>query len=290
MTPASSFIAPPASAADRAARHLADFAPTHFALQQLLGEVPTVEDLRLAAEWFALPAWVKGAISALDALFLFTCITALKPARSLELGVASGVSTAVLLRALHHARIPLPPGHDALLSLDLHPFCYFDRTRPVGSAADEMLPHLSRRVITGTTSLDVLRLVGASSLGFAFIDADHRHPWPCLDALAILPAMKPGAWLVLHDIDLPAAAMRYEAAHNTKVTWHEHGAQHLFNAWPLERFAGLGPCSNIGLVRCPQNEAEAHALRNSLQSAISTHPWETTPPASTVATVLGALP
>jgi len=227
-----------------------------------------------------MPSWAGGAIGVLDACFLYDLIAALRPTHLIEIGTASGGSTATMLRALHDHDIPLTDAQGPTLrSFDLHPFCFSARTKPVGAAIHELVLHLAHGVsfTTGATSLDAGRTLAGFNAQLAFIDAEHRHPWPTIDLLALLPAMAPGAWVVLHDIDLPAAASRYEAAHSTRVDWHHAGAQWLYEAWPFEKLAGLGKASNIGAIALPDQPLTRAQWRSELAEVLA-RPFEVTPP------------
>ena len=62
------------------------------------------------------------------------------------------------------------------------------------------------------------------------------------------PLVRPGSWILLHDIDHPAVAARLG---------HEGGragAQWLFDEWPGEKIKG----DNIGVVRVPETNAPLH--------------------------------
>ncbi|TVS06805.1 MAG: class I SAM-dependent methyltransferase [Phycisphaerales bacterium] len=256
------------------------YLPESDRFRERFGLKPDHEALIELGAWYQPPAWAAGAVGVIDACFLFDAVACLRPAKILELGVASGGSTSVLLRAMHHAGLALIDDDErpAVRSFDLHPMCYSDRSKPVGSAVFEMAPDLAHgvEVRSGVTSLDLNPTLAGENFPLAFIDANHQHPWPTLDILALLPALAPGAWVVLHDIDLPAAAERYERTHNTKVHWHDHGAKHLFDAWPFEKIRGDAEADNIGLVRLPDPAPTLAELRLALAPSIN-KPWETDP-------------
>lgn len=271
---------PDADLADRRAAMLGDNMATHEAIRARFDRGAAPADLDRLARSYAMPKWAGGAIGVLDACFLYDLIAALRPARLIEIGTASGGSTATILRALAEHDIPMTTADGpALRSFDLHPYCFSDRTKPVGAAIHDLVPHLAHGVsfTTGTTSLDAGSTLAGWNAQLAFIDAEHRHPWPTIDLLALLPAMAPGAWVVLHDIDLPAAATRYEAAHNTRVHWHHAGAQWLYEAWPFEKFAGAGNARNIGALALPDRPLTRAQWHMALAEVLA-RPFEVTPP------------
>lgn len=272
------------SGVGRRLRALREEEPAQAHVRDRLGLGPSDDAvLRRVAERYETPAWAVGCVSVHDALFLYNMVRALRPRRVLEIGVASGGSTAILLTAL--ADVGVPPtdewGEPTLQSYDLHPWCYFDRSRPVGSAVHEMAPELAPgvRVRTRETAADAGRRWVREPVSLAFIDADHRHPWVTADLLGLMPALAPGAWVVLHDIRLAESARRVEARQGKAVDWrNQHGAEWLYERWPGEKVRGgaagegLGG-TNIGAIRVPKNRAiGSEDLRGLIDL-----PWEADP-------------
>ncbi|HUI64055.1 MAG TPA: glycosyltransferase, partial [Bacteroidota bacterium] len=250
------------------------YGATHGMIAKEFGVDVGAESLAHAFESYRPPDWVKGAISSYDALFLYEMIRCVRPERVVEIGTASGVSTAVILRALADCWGEAFPweGKPRLFSFDISPYCYFDPGRKVGSAAFEMEPDLTSglRLLHGKTAIDAERAFRREPLDLVFIDADHRHPFPTLDMYTILPALAPGGWILLHDVNLPAFADEYEARTGEKVEWHHHGAKNLFEQWPYRKLAGLGGASNIGAIQVPHKDRVGVDLVRSILSL----PWE----------------
>lgn len=189
------------------------------------------------------PAWATGYISGGDTEFLLELVTGVRPESVLELGVASGASSAALLFALDH----LPPTANgrSLLSCDVRPSCYFDNTRGTGSAVDEMYPgHQTRWTLnTDTDARRLSQSIAPATFDLLFIDANHSHPWPLLDLLHLVHVAKPGAWVALHDIQLPILNPSYQV----------YGPMWLFDAWPFDKEHGLDGSRNIGAVQLPDD-------------------------------------
>ena len=208
------------------------------------------------------PAWVRGATPIGDGMFLRAMVATHQPSHLLELGVASGVSSAWLLDALD--ALPEVPGGRVLRSCDVNAACYFDQTRATGEAVKTMYPQPRARWILDTDT-DARRLsqsLPPQSVDLTFIDANHYHPWPLLDLLHVSVLAKRGSWVILHDINLPEVAPQFAA-------W---GARHLFEAWPFERVTG-GLQRNIGAVRLPDDLTRLLPLA----SALLELPWEHAP-------------
>lgn len=206
------------------------------------------------ATFYRPPSWVTGNVSIDEGLFLNMLVRELQPREVIEIGVASGCSSAALLQAL----ATCGPDH-RLHSFDLKESCYFAPERPVGSAVDEMFP--AGRAIwnlhLGKTALDAGRMLKGRNIAMAFIDAAHSHPWPALDLLALLPALASGAWVALHDVFLARLGMK-----------PVFGPEYLFRLWPGEKRSCSGK-GNIAAIRLPRAKERAHAWVLSILS----EPW-----------------
>ena len=234
--------------------------------------------IRRVAELFAVPAWVRPGISLGDALFLYDLVRAVRPARAVELGVAAGCSSALFLGALADIHGLNGPNAPLLVSADIHSECHFDRTRPVGRATAEMVPHLTHlwRLHTGATAADLPHLLSryrSRQLHLAFIDADHRHPAPIADIAALLPCLAPGAWITLNGIAQPdsAARMRTEGGST--------GPRLLFEHWPFEKLCaarhGDRPTSShTGAIRLPADAMTQAEFIAAVAPALAA-PWQT---------------
>jgi predicted O-methyltransferase YrrM len=194
------------------------------------------------------PSWATGYISRGDARFLYEMIEDLRPAKILEIGVASGVSTVLLLETLEALTL------DAhLYSFDIEDRYYARKDLRLGEhiferfgEAPEQLS-LNPRVSSMELTPRLLE-IAREPVDFTFIDAEHSHPWPCLDLLAILKAVKPGSWVALHDINLPNLAPEFQC----------YGPLRLFGSWPGERrvFVDGAEKANIGAIKLFDTVAE----------------------------------
>lgn len=198
---------------------------------------------------YARPNWTQGHISTTDAAFLWDCVEACSPDRIVEIGTASGMST--LAFALAVDCFGLASDRPVVHGFDLTERCYFDPTHRVGDAVRELAPKLLHTVAlnTGVTSRDAAKCFDARSVDLVMIDADHRHPGAALDLLVMLPVLKHGSLVVLHDIDLDQIRLR--AGEDTSI---EDGPKRLFDAWPYEKTSDkTGSHPNIGVLRLPND-------------------------------------
>lgn len=196
---------------------------------------------KLEAFYNRRPDWLSGCISGEDATLFADFIDEGVKGPMIEIGVASGWSSAVLLHLFNNN----PPCDGTwLYSYDVIDYCYFDKNRPMGSAVDEMAPELKEHWdLRIGNALKACQDHAGNPVSFAFIDADHRHPYATVDLLALLPVLKPDAWVVLHDVNLPNIT--------TVKEWQVYGPKYLYDAWPWQKRLVRGAQNNIGAVQVP---------------------------------------
>ena len=202
------------------------------------------------------PAWVQGNISEYDSRFLAGLVSFANPRNVVEIGVASGWSSAVLLKALDTVE-----GDSAVTGIDLSPTYYLDSSIPTGRAVEETVPDLARnyRLLTGQLAVDVMPEVG--NVDFAFIDGHHMHPWATVDILSVLPFIGRGRWVALHDLNL------------CTVERHKHmnrGPFYLFYMWPDQKIHSTQQPTMIGAVAIEREPV--HYLPSLLEILYT--PWE----------------
>jgi cephalosporin hydroxylase len=185
-----------------------------------------------------------------DLLFLHAFVTVLAPDRVVEIGTLSGFSAAVIADAVAQHQ-GLESQSVVVDTIDLNPRCLIDPTKPVGFEIPQIVPRLTSRirVHAGKDACYVEQIARAGELELVFIDADHQHPRPTLDVLRVARFVKPGGWVVIHDIELGPLAQRMHAAGVASKHGTPSGAQWLFEAWPFGKISG----GNIGALRLPSN-------------------------------------
>jgi predicted O-methyltransferase YrrM len=190
----------------------------------------------------------SGAIGMGDLLFLHAFVNVLAPDRVVEIGTLSGFSAAVIADAVvQHQR----PESEAVIvdTIDLNQRCLTDQTKPVGFEIPQLVPHLASRirVHAGKDVRHVEQIAHAGELQLVFIDADHQHPRPTLDLIRVSRFVRPGGWVIVHDIELVSLAERMRAAGVAVEHGAPSGPQWLFETWPFEKISG----GNIGALRLP---------------------------------------
>ncbi len=214
---------------------------------------------RIDGLWDNLPKWARGSISREDARFLDGIIQEVRPDQVYEVGVASGASSAVILSSM---AIYGGLSQVWLHSYDVADFCYFDRARALGDAACAMVPDLLNhwKLNANTTALDIPHVHAPGTKSLYFLDANHSHPWPALDLIALLPGLQTGDHVVLHDI----GPVRQASGH-----FADHGTQWFFEDWQGERLAPDVRLPNIGAIIIPEDK---RLILASLVKTLS-RPW-----------------
>jgi predicted O-methyltransferase YrrM len=192
-----------------------------------------------------------GGIGSRDYFFLTALVSILAPRRVIEIGTLTGFSTAIIAAAIHRQH-----GDSAQVTVDTidsHTHCSIDETRPIGFEIPELIPGLvsTVRIHTGRESDFVREIAAPGELGLAFIDADHRHPWPLLDVLRLAPYLESGGWILLHDIQLGTYGKAERDAGKELEGGTPFGAEWLFERWPFRKIRSF----HIGAIELPPRMA-----------------------------------
>lgn len=136
-------------------------------------------------------------MSFLERCFLNGIIRQSKPIKILELGVAAGGSSAIILNAIKDF------DNAKLYSVDYNKKLYYDNSKDIGFIIDEKFSHLKDKwkLYTGGTAAKFMEEIG-SEIDLCLIDTMHVNPGEFLDFLIVLPYLKKNAILILHDICL----------------------------------------------------------------------------------------
>lgn len=131
--------------------------------------------------------------------FLNGIIRSFKPLKILEVGIAQGGGSALILNAIKD----LPDSR--LISVDYCEKYYGGNTDKLsGWLVDEKFSHLKDKwqVYRGGDISRFIDTIGGD-IDLLVLDTAHIHPWETLNFLCVLPFMKRDSWCVLHDISLP---------------------------------------------------------------------------------------
>ncbi|MEI0518270.1 class I SAM-dependent methyltransferase [Brachyspira murdochii] len=121
-----------------------------------------------------------------------------KPKKILEVGVASGAGSMLLLNSIKDT--------DAkLYSIDYLENWWVDQTKKIGYLVEENTPNLLSKwkIYRGGVSAKFLEEIG-EEIDICMLDTMHANPGEILDFITILPFLKKNGILIIHDIQLHA--------------------------------------------------------------------------------------
>jgi predicted O-methyltransferase YrrM len=212
------------------------------------GKVPAPGEVDFLHEMVALDdVRYPGGIGSRDYFFLTCLVSILAPRRVIEIGTLTGFSTAIIAAAIHRQH----GGRSEITveTIDSQTHCSIDQTRPIGFEIPDLIPNLvsTVRVHTGRESDLIREIASPDEFGLAFIDADHRHPWPLLDVLRLAPFVQSGGWILLHDIQLGTYGKAERDAGKKLEGGTPYGAEWLFDRWPFRKIRSF----HIGAIELP---------------------------------------
>jgi predicted O-methyltransferase YrrM len=221
------------------------------------GKVPAPGEVDFLHQMVALDdVRYPGGIGSRDYFFLTALVSILAPRRVIEIGTLTGFSTAIIAAAIHrqHGSLSgagLPSGRNRITveTIDSQTHCIIDKTRPIGFEIPDLIPDLvsTVRIHPGRESDFVREIAAPGEFGLAFIDADHRHPWPLLDVLRLAPYLESGGWILLHDIQLGTYGQAEREAGKELECGTPYGAEWLFERWPFRKIRSF----HIGAIELP---------------------------------------
>jgi len=122
-------------------------------------------------------------------------IRKLKPKKIVEIGVSYGGSSALILNAIRDIE------GAKLYSIDKSINHYLNHHKKTGYIVEKKFPELMDKwtLKTGILACEFIETIG-NEIDLVFIDTMHTTPGEMLDWLMVLPFLKEGAIVVLHDI------------------------------------------------------------------------------------------
>lgn len=135
--------------------------------------------------------------------FVHGLIRYYKPKRILELGVAEGGGSIVLLNAIRDMI------ETTVTSIDISETLWNDKSKKTGFACCEKYENHDRwNLYLGKDPSEVIESLGEeSTFDFAIIDTAHKHPCESLNFLSVLPFLSRDCILIFHDIGLYAKVL-----------------------------------------------------------------------------------
>ncbi len=136
-------------------------------------------------------------MSPFDSAFLCGLLKMSKPRKIVEIGVAGGATTAIILQCMEDIAMPYK-----MYSVDISETVWHTKTLKTGSIADyakKILSPTHHELLIGAGVTSFLDRIG-DDIDFVILDTVHRIPGEILDFLAIFPYLKEGAIVCLHDL------------------------------------------------------------------------------------------
>ena len=180
-----------------------------LSIKKILTQVYDVEQIQKLNNYFDYFTYGKNLItekmekqagwilSSSHVLFLNGIINYHKPKKCLEVGVADGGSSVLILNSLEKIKDSI------LVSIDLNVNLYYDPEKKTGYRVNKYFPELTKnwRLFTGDQPhkfLDKLNM----KFDFVFLDTSHHSPGELINIIEIMPFLNENAIVVLHDINL----------------------------------------------------------------------------------------
>lgn len=137
-------------------------------------------------------------MSEFESAFLCGLIKEQKPKKILEIGVAAGGTTAIIMQCLSDLKMD----ESEFISCDLNEMFYRDLSKKTGFLGEEIkvsLPFVNHRFILGHVIAEVIDEIG-DNIDFVILDTVHSLPGEVLDFPVLLPYLSNNATVVLHDV------------------------------------------------------------------------------------------
>lgn len=133
--------------------------------------------------------------------------------RGVEIGVSYGETLRHLLTAcpaLHMIGVDTWALNPAAPEPDDWTAAHHVRAHASAELVEQAFP--DRCVLMRGNSPDIAPLIDAGSLDFVWVDGDHSTEACTADIAAWLPTLKPGGWIMGHDINWPTVRVAVDAA------------------------------------------------------------------------------
>lgn len=161
-----------------------------------------------------------------------------RPKKIVEIGIAAGRSTAVLLNCISMLDLDVQ-----LFSCDLLTYYYRDSSKPAGYLAQECKPFLNKQpkhtFYTGKYSPEYLEEIGVGGgIDLLLLDTVHRLPGELFDFLACYPFLHRGSIVVVHDVVLNH--YEYSNAYAAKILMDAVTAEKILDMDEEDIFPNIG--------------------------------------------------
>ncbi len=152
------------------------------------------EDIEALHARFDRPGFGTTTVDEID--YIQRLIQKHKPKRFLEIGTASGLTTGFIAHFLQEN------GGTSVTSVDLSSSFFGERDKSIGYLARDIYQEgrVEIDIRPRKSALDLAEMKGPWDM--AFIDANHQHPWPTIDTLAVAHHLTGPRIVIHHDLQL----------------------------------------------------------------------------------------
>lgn len=167
-------------------------------------------------------------MSEFDSAFLCGLIKQIRPKKILEVGIAAGGTTSIILQALEDLSAPYE-----MHSVDILRDYWGDKTKPIGFVADLVTQILNVKQYHKHIGGGILSHLNELEGGFDFVILDTAHylPGELLDFPVILQLVRTNAMVCLHDV----------ACHQAHDDANKHATAVLFSTVTAEKYLNFIP-------------------------------------------------
>jgi len=198
-----------------------------------------------------------------------------RPKNVLELGVSSGSGSIVILNGIKDIE------GTTLHSVDLLERWYLDQNKSSGWLVETLVPELTYlwNLHLGLDAVEVMDTIVNTNgkVDFVVLDTAHIHPVETLNFLCVLPYLKNGAVVVLHDISLHITNAGYSSnSYACRLLFDSVTANKLT---PKEKYTSF---PNIGAFQVSEDTKKyIYGMFSSLMlpwSVLHARPWQSLVP------------
>lgn len=188
-------------------------------------------------------------MSEFESAFLCGVINRVRPNKIVEIGVAGGTSTAIILQCMEN----LNTFNYDMYSIDVSDTVWHTVGLKTGTNAEyakKILNISKHKLFIGGTIASFIKEIG-NDIDFVILDTVHRIPGEILDFLVLLPYLKDGATVIVHDL----MTCQY-ARLSAPQTFDYYATNILFQSLKGEKYINFDGYNkmlpNIGAIRINQ--------------------------------------
>lgn len=211
-------------------------------------ENDSIELWEQPAQEIRLKTYFESEMDNCDYAFICGLIKQKRPKKLLEIGVAEGGTTAVIINCLSMLEEKCE-----MYSVDLNERFYHDASKKTGYEYERLNTFIKNKskirhqMLFGKTIGGCIEEIG-KGIDFAILDTVHSLPGEILDFLCILPYLAQGATIVLHDVNLNYIRALGNTVKQVITSFQNIATKLLFSAVVADKYSPIGQCglTNVG--------------------------------------------